>query len=118
MTTPTARKPPRGCLPFLGIVLLGIVVAFIFGATHHSSDVKFSVDAACKHFVKAQLKAPSTAKFPSVDSATIGGTNGQYVEASYVDSDNSFGASLRSSFVCTVHKTSSGWVLDSLTGLS
>ena len=53
--------------------------------------------------MKDQLKAPATAKFASCsrDAASYAG-NGEFIVSSYVDSENSYGAMLRMSFVMRI----------------
>jgi hypothetical protein len=82
----------------------------------------------CKKFVKDRLKAPSTAKFRNAtpilggdpDSVRISGDNvdGPFTVVSTVDAENAFGAPLRSTFLCTVHRVSQvdpgSWYLDDL----
>ena len=56
----------------------------------------------CKEFVKERLKSPSSADFPLLDyQASVIGNN-QYVIRSYVEAQNSFGANLKSNYVCIV----------------
>ena len=74
---------------------------------------------AAKNFVERQLKAPSTAKFNGYASSPyvvhLGGS--RYRITASVDSQNSFGAMLRTEFVAVVraerdeHQT---WILESL----
>lgn len=59
---------------------------------------------ACEQKVKAQLASPSSARFSGV-SATEG-TAGRWTVTGNVDAENSFGASLRSSFTCDLRHTS------------
>ncbi len=56
----------------------------------------------CQQFVKEQLKAPSTAKFPLVDLTkdVIDLGDDRYRAMAYVDAENSFGARLRIDFTC------------------
>ena len=57
-----------------------------------------------KNYVKQGLKAPSTAKFPSMGFTNdvivryLG--NGQYYVRTYVDAENSFGAKIRTYYTC------------------
>lgn len=65
--------------------------------------------ACAKTKVKEQLKAPSTADFqPSRDMRVETADNLSYKIAGYVDSQNGFGAMIRSNFTCdlTVHPES------------
>ena len=67
-----------------------------------------------KEFVKPKLKAPSTAKFPQYNPKKIHHIGeGRYKIASYVDSQNSFGATLRTSFSCVIrYEGNDKWVLE------
>lgn len=70
----------------------------------------------CKDFVKTALKSPTSADFSSVTASGEG--DGPWTVRGSVDADNSFGAAIRSAFVCTTHREGEGdWVLDSLTGI-
>jgi hypothetical protein len=64
-------------------------------------EIKFKVDA--EEYVKQCLKAPSTAKFPGhileADKWSVGRKKDLVQVKSYVDSQNSFGAMIRSDFV-------------------
>ncbi len=57
----------------------------------------------CQEFVEDRLKAPATADFPggSFDYTTHNG-GGRYTVDAFVDSENSFGAQVRTDFVCVV----------------
>jgi hypothetical protein len=74
---------------------------------------------ACKGFVKRQLKAPSTAKFRNYyeqdgEVVVLGTGDGPYTVMSSVDSENSFGAKLRSNFTCKVTLSGGTWKLDDI----
>ena len=78
----------------------------------YASDAKW----ACREFVVDHLKAPSTAKFPNYNNLTAEKVNNKETKAKgyivysvygEVDSQNSFGAMLRSRFMCEVIKNSS-----------
>jgi len=80
----------------------------------------------CQQFVAKQLKAPSTAKFESLGTvAAVKSIEEKFSHlpdtwdsAGYVDSQNEFGAMLRSSYHCTVQKTGPDkWRLLELTWL-
>jgi hypothetical protein len=71
-------------------------------ASHPSQEVPAGM--ACEDYVKASLVAPSTADFQSFlgrQVADLGNWN--YSVSSYVDSQNSFGAKIRTYFTCQVH---------------
>jgi len=71
----------------------------------------------CQQFVEDRLKAPVTAEFGgpySQVTKSLGG--GRFVVDTYVDSQNSFGAMIRTEFSCTVQNTGGdNWHLESLT---
>lgn len=67
-----------------------------------------------QQFVKQGLKSPSTAEFPTLpyDATTDG--NGLYRVISYVDSQNSFGAMIRSDWSVTMRLAGEKWLLEQL----
>jgi hypothetical protein len=113
-------------------VAVGIVVAFfaILGAatnndsdksTSSSSDKTFTAFEMCKKSVRNDLKAPSTAKFRDYfgdQAPSVSGTgDGPYTVISTVDSQNGFGAMIRSRFVCTAEYIGSDqWSVSSTLG--
>lgn len=54
------------------------------------------------------LKAPATARFPAFDEMVVNGSNGHYNVSGFVDSQNSYGASVRTNYTYNVEKDSSG----------
>lgn len=71
----------------------------------------FAAEYTCNDFVKDRLKSPSTAHFPSDTSSHVGNT---WTVHGSVDSENGFGASLRSTFTCTMTVSGDNWHLDNL----
>ncbi len=77
---------------------------------------------AAEEAVRRQLKAPSTADFGSVfgdyqdpDKQVVALDNGSYAVHGWVDAENSFGAKLRSTWVCNIRLTGDeGWSCDSI----
>jgi hypothetical protein len=70
------------------------------GNSSGSNDTDHSIMASvqCRNFVKDRLKSPSTAKFPMSKGQNIG--NNTYTVFSYVDAQNSFGATIRKNWSC------------------
>jgi hypothetical protein len=85
----------------------------------HSESIAQTI---CKELVKASLKSPSTADFPWTDYRRQTHGGGKYTVRSYVDAQNSFGATLRSQWRCTITYGGSGsgflpqnWTINDLT---
>lgn len=71
--------------------------------------------AYMQQFVKKRLKSPSTADFPfggHRDVKPLG--DDRYLVESYVDSQNSFGARVRTNFRGVIKQTQGGWKLEEL----
>jgi len=98
-----------GCWTLCALVF-GFIVAAIIGvnSSRSGSSTKDALDGkgvfaftACKHAVAERLKSPGSADFQSVfQVAPAYAGNGQYFIRSYVDSQNGFGAVLRTPFDC------------------
>lgn len=65
-----------------------------------------------QQFVKQGLKAPSTAKFPALPYNTSADGNGLYKVDSFVDSENSFGAMIRSDWSVLMRLSGEAWTLE------
>lgn len=113
MAPTPVKKKGLGCLGCFGIIVgVAIVLTVIFsivGAMNANrppseDDVRASAQLNCEDIVKNSLKSPSTANFSNEE---VTGTSGQYTVTGDVDSQNSFGATLRDHFVCDVTGTSS-----------
>jgi hypothetical protein len=93
-----------------GIVTAGLVMAAL-SACDGGAGGEGGAYEACKRAVESTLKAPSTADFSGPLHSDITADGDTYKVAGYVDSENSFGASLRSNFTCTVRDTGGDWEL-------
>ena len=93
------------------IVILGI--SLIGSKTEKNPPDVAAAWTVCEQFVTERLKAPSTAKFQWISRDELG--NGRFHVNAYVDSQNSFGAMLRTHFNCTVkHIEGDRWRLEDL----
>ena len=102
----------------IGIGILLVVCcgwAALKGPGHNSDDPGPDAERACKELVKDRLKSPGSAKFSGMDHR---GDVDEYTVTGSVDSQNSFGALIRSDFTCTVREQGDNWHLVSLTGLN
>ena len=71
--------------------------------------------AYMQQFVIERLKAPSSADFPFGGHRSVSPLgDGRYLVKSYVDSQNSFGAQIRTNFEGVVRQTPTGWQLEYL----
>jgi hypothetical protein len=94
-----------GCLTFLVVGVLGLLLGFCasnLSPEQKKESARVMSFVQCQDFVKRRLKAPATASFPSLDFSALKGNDDRYTVSSYVDAENSFGAKLRSKFVCTI----------------
>lgn len=104
------RRINKIVLPVSAILIGGLIVIAIAGGSASTGTKAGSPDMAfemCKTFVERQLKAPSTATFRNYyendgEVNVTGDGDGPYTVVSTVDAENSFGAKIRNSFVCTV----------------
>lgn len=112
------RRPNRASRALVavmaGIILLIVVVLGVAGglwlASGHT-NLETDAEAACMVAVNAQLKAPATADYSAL-STTHNGNAWKVVGT--VDSENSFGAKLRSTFGCalTYHPDTKAFTVD------
>lgn len=83
----------------------------------NSDTEKILMYSYAEDFVKKQLKSPSSAKFAEgiekVNSVTYL-QDGRYNIESWVESQNSFGAMLRTKFSCTLKREESTITLESI----
>lgn len=100
----------------IGVTAAAMIgLAIYVGADDSSStDGSAYVKVACRDWVKDRLKSPGSADFSS-EVATHEGA--RYTVRGAVDSDNSFGASIRNTYVCVATYTNEATTLVGLTGL-
>jgi len=70
---------------------------------------KIDLHIQAQYFVLQTLKAPSTAKFPALPYEVVDLEDGRYKIISYVDSQNSFGAMLRSDWSVVMKFNTDRW---------
>lgn len=86
------------------------------GGSAYQAEVIDSTDAIfmAQHFVEQRLRAPATAKFPWTDQHRVLKVEGEgevYRVNSYVDSQNGFGAMIRSYWYCELeHIGNNKWL--------
>jgi hypothetical protein len=80
----------------LAIVLIAIIFSAFSGPTKEQLSDKAYFFA--KEFVKENLKSPSSANFPLESAGTWSTADSVFILKSYVDSQNEFGATVRSNY--------------------
>ncbi len=86
------------------IVLLGLVLMSACGPLDEASVAR----GQCEKFVTDRLQAPATAKFsPAADTRATKQPGGGWSVGGWVDSQNTFGALIRSNYNCVVSPDSS-----------
>lgn len=71
-------------------------------AKFNSLDFSNGAYWACQEIVKQKLVSPASANFPTFAQSMSPKANQEYLLSSYVDSQNQFGAPLRTAFICSV----------------
>jgi hypothetical protein len=86
-------------------------------AVEEQEHDEFTAAVMCEEFVKDQLRAPATAGFPlPTDYQIEHKGDGRYRMDSHVDSENGFGAQIRTQFTCKIqHAGGDRWELVDLT---
>jgi hypothetical protein len=105
------EKPDRfavGCLTtiIVAVALVGLFVlvgSLISNVPKQTDSERVHATKHCEEAVSGRLKAPATAQFNSQESES---SPGVWTVVGTVDSENSFGALLRSEFQCTLTLTS------------
>lgn len=104
----------------LGLVACGVESSTGGSSSADAEEQEYAAFEMCKEFIKDRLKSPATAKFRNFfeddgEVSVSGLGQGPYTVVSTVDSQNGFGALVRSSFTCTVTNTSgNSWRLDDM----
>lgn len=84
-------------------------------------DLSTTAKSLCEGAMSAQLVAPASAKFPFLDATIFHHDRQIYDVTSYVDSQNVFGAMMRTNFTCTIQfnggdtHASSSWTTPEVT---
>lgn len=108
------KKPPVGV--WIGAAVVVAVMALVISVVVKGggpADPKTDAKLICQeNFIAARLKAPATAKYLDVTVTQLGDV---YTVTGSVDSENSFGALIRSTFTCKVKDSGDQWLLQSAT---
>jgi hypothetical protein len=108
---PTPQQKKVGCiiLSFFGLLFLVIIIAKIFSDSPKKSSpepqkfTKFGAFYDSKQFVEQRLKSPGSAQWSDFSEELVEQVNDTtFKVVSYVDSQNGFGALLRSYYKCTI----------------
>ena len=105
-----------GILALFGllVVLAGLLGVFSSGKRDATQPIVEPTESeavvVCQNFVRKRLRAPSTADFPWLDRQVVRTRSAFHVH-SYVDSENMYGAKIRTSWDCTVSRQGQTWHL-------
>lgn len=94
----------------IGLIIYGFVSCFSSGDTTEKSyedkihDLKIEAWVMAEQFIDKQLKAPATAKYQWFTEDNVTKIGDQYTVEIYVDSENSFGAKLRTHWKLKMEK--------------
>lgn len=91
------RNCTIGCIGLIAIVTIFLSIAISSSKSTPHNGSGYEAQKTCERAIEQILKSPSTAEFSSQASGS-----GPYDVTGTVDSENGFGAMLRSSFGCTV----------------
>ena len=100
---PKVKPPISNFMVVFLLLLMSLMVAGLFLPSTKNKQQNSPTQAwtLCEQFVSDRLKAPSTADFSGYSETTITGSGlGPWKVSGYVDSQNSFGAKLRSRYSC------------------
>ena len=105
---------------FVKKIVLAVAVTLAFGIPMVQADDHIEAKKICQDFVHKRLKAPSAARFESLNNVAAQPSKDKkwkkmknvWDSVGWVDSQNSFGAMIRSEYMCTVQKLpNNGWKL-------
>jgi hypothetical protein len=114
----------KGWIRMIFLVLILFIVIYVAtvpsesNTTTHASVTSSHIVAdyeahlIAERFIKERLKAPSTADFPWGTYRANHLPNDSWIVSSYVDAQNSFGAKLRSNWVCELKYNGRGELAD------
>ena len=70
------------------------------------TSLQYEAKDSCHEWVKKELRSPATAEFSDEN---VAGDEGDYTITGNVDSQNGFGATVRSTWTCTVKLDGDTW---------
>jgi hypothetical protein len=118
---PESKPASKGTLMLILLIIVVCLVGVIFTQNSGGGEKASKPDGTtaylmCQEFVERRLKSPKTAEFARQSESAISSLGGDtYTVTSYVDSQNGFGALVRSAYVCKIHyEGSDQWKLQDL----
>lgn len=116
--TPKRRKKKASpLLAILGLLMIATLCAIggviVFGGVDTKVDPvadnrSTNAEVMCEQFIEQRLKAPATAEYPKPETSKDGAT---YTVRGGVDSENGFGAKIRTAYTCVVRDNGDTWTL-------
>jgi hypothetical protein len=110
--TKTPSEPQQTSSAVGWIIVFVVIVLISHLANPHAGD-ELGAEWAAQDAVKLYLRAPTTASFTETHFAHPQNSTNDYVFWGLVDAQNAFGATIRTKWVCKVHRGSDGkWEAD------
>lgn len=98
--TPEPRRPRNPRNPLANLLVSLAAILALFGCGGGEPDPADTAKQACVEAVPERLKSPATAEISNVQTSQF--VSGVWSVTGTVDSENSFGAMIRSTFKCHV----------------
>ncbi len=99
-----------GCALLIVVVVVLWAIGSQIGSDEDDGGGEYGARDVCEQFIEQRLKSPSSADFSGEDA--VDNADGTWTVRGDVDADNSFGASIRNRYVCTVrHTAGDNWTL-------
>lgn len=100
---------------FGGLLVAGVCALADRAPTQARQPSNVEAFTICKQLMQQRMRAPATSSFAAYPESTVRRESGDYVVLSHVDSQNGFGALIRTRYTCTVRPNGAErWSLVSL----
>lgn len=95
-------------------VLVLAALLGLAGCGESETGLEVGAYRACERAVETQLRAPSTADYSGFSGSEVTSSGDDFHVSGHVDSENGFGAQVRSSFTCVLEHAGDNWELVSI----
>ena len=103
----------KGCLWIFGIIFVVILFSMLIpDSASNSKNLEAYVYS--QQLIELQLKTPGTANFPTFEDSFVNQVGNIYTINAFVDSENSFGANVRSRYKCILRYENDVFFVESI----